>query len=159
MYRDTKVVFPGSKQQHGCYYGPAYDIGPAIYAKIVKENGEYSYHSNFRGLTAHKIADLVQSRLQKEFNRRIVINLGPKAKVWDFPDHQDTKTPHHGMYDNDDGVGVKPVPDCDDKGYQNFDNYLNAEVPLPLGEAQLTAKIKRCKLDDRGNQMVRPHSN
>ena len=110
-------------------------------------------------MNAQKLAYPVQLRLQKEFNRRIMIKLGPKEKLEYLPDHQDIETPHHEMYDYDDGGGVEPVPDSDDIGDQHFDNYLNAEFLLPLGKEKRTTKFKRHKRNKRGNRMGRPHSN
>ena len=110
-------------------------------------------------MTAHELADPVQLRLRKEFNRHILIKLGPKENIEDFPDYQYIETPHHDIYDNDYGVWVELVPDRDDIGDQHFDNYLNTEVLLPLGEAQRTDKFMRHKIYERGNQIGRPHSN
>ena len=39
MYRNTTVVYPGSKPQLGSCYGTAYDINPSICANILKGNG------------------------------------------------------------------------------------------------------------------------
>ena len=64
MYRDTSVSYPGIKPQIECYYGPAYDIGPAMCARILKGNGEYAYQSSLRGLTTHELAEPVQLRLR-----------------------------------------------------------------------------------------------
>ena len=86
-----------------------------------------------------------------------MINLGPKANVKDFPDHQDIYILHHDMSDNNDGGEVEAVLDCNDLVNQHFNNYLNPKFLLPLGKSQQTAKFKRQKLDERGNQMGRPH--
>ena len=40
MFRDTTVSYPGSKPKFGQYCGPAYDIGPAMTANILKGNGK-----------------------------------------------------------------------------------------------------------------------
>ena len=37
MFRDITVSYPGSKLQLGRYCGPAYDIGPAMTANILKK--------------------------------------------------------------------------------------------------------------------------
>ena len=128
-------------------------------AKTLKGNGEYSYQSSLRGLTAQELADPVQLRLRQEFDRRIAIKLSPKAKLEDFPDQQDIKTPHHEMYDDNNGGGADSVPDRNDLGDQNFDNHLNAEVLLPMGEHQQTEKVKQHKVDEHWNRMGKSHSN
>ena len=42
MFRDTTVSYPCRKPQLGSYCGPAYNIGPAMTAKILKSNDEYA---------------------------------------------------------------------------------------------------------------------
>ena len=59
MCRDMTVLYPGSKSQFGRYCGLAYDIGPAMCAKILKGEGEYDYRSNLRRLTANELANPV----------------------------------------------------------------------------------------------------
>ena len=39
MFRDITLSYPGIKPQLGCYCGLAYNIGSAMTAKILKDNG------------------------------------------------------------------------------------------------------------------------
>ena len=94
-----------------------------------------------------------------DFDWRISGKLGKRAKLEDFPNQKDIETPHHDLYEDYYGGGVDPIPDRDDLGDQNFDNYLNTEVLLPFGEVQQTSKVKLRNLDEHGNRMVRLHSN
>ena len=50
-FRDTNVPYPDDKLVLGRYLGPSTDIGPAMTAKILKQNGQYVHRTTFRGLT------------------------------------------------------------------------------------------------------------
>ena len=78
MFLDTTVSYPGSKPQLGRYYGPAYEIGPAMTAKILKGNGEYAYRLILRGLTDIEKKYPVIERLMVKFNQRVAEKLGKK---------------------------------------------------------------------------------
>ena len=39
-FRDTSVTFPGDKLVLGRYCGPSIDVGPALTAKIMRNNGQ-----------------------------------------------------------------------------------------------------------------------
>ena len=55
-FRDTVVSFPEDKLVLGRYLGPSIDVGPALTAKILKQNGEIVHRSTYRGLTPEELA-------------------------------------------------------------------------------------------------------
>ena len=50
-FRDTYVTFPGYKWVLGRYYGPSIDVGTALTAKIIRNNGQQVHRSTYRALT------------------------------------------------------------------------------------------------------------
>ena len=153
MFRDTTVFYPGSKPQLRRYCGPAYDIGPAMTANILKANVKYAYRSTLRGMPDNEKVYSVHSCLRKEFDRHVANKIEKKAKIDNFPDQEDIETPHHDLYDDKHEGGVDPIPDRDDLGDQHFDKYLDAQILLPFGEDKNTSRVKRRKLENNGNIM------
>ena len=70
----------------GRYLGPSTDVGPALTAKILKQNGEVVHWSSYRGLTPEEIVNPVEQAAMKSFNESIEVKLGPKASIDDFKD-------------------------------------------------------------------------
>jgi hypothetical protein len=56
-FRDTNVSHPGDKLVLGRCLRPSADIGPAMMAKILKQNGQCVHRSTLCGLTEDKIQD------------------------------------------------------------------------------------------------------
>ena len=50
-FHDTTVAYPESKLVLGRYLVPSTEIGPAMTAKIIKANGQYTHRSTLRALT------------------------------------------------------------------------------------------------------------
>ena len=86
-------------------------------SNILKVNGKYAYHLTLRVLSNHENSDPVQSRIRKEFDRRIADKTRKKAKLDVFPDQEDIKTPHQDLYEDEHEGGVDPISDHDDLGY------------------------------------------
>ena len=51
-YRDTQVAYPKDNFVLGRYLCPSFDVGQAMTAKILKQNGEYIHSSTRRHLTS-----------------------------------------------------------------------------------------------------------
>ena len=51
MFRDNEVPYPNEKLTLGRYLGPSTDIGPAMTAKILKENGRIVSRTTVHHLT------------------------------------------------------------------------------------------------------------
>ena len=50
IFRDKPIQFPYENPVLGRYLGPALDFGPAMTAKIMKENGEVVHRSTYKAL-------------------------------------------------------------------------------------------------------------
>ena len=50
-FRDTSVTFPGDKLVLGRYCGPSIDVGPALTANIMRNNGQQVHSSTYSALT------------------------------------------------------------------------------------------------------------
>ena len=98
----------------GRYLGPSIDVGPALTAKILKQNGEVVHRSTYRGLTPEEIVNPVEQATMESFNESIEVKLGPKASVDDFKDL---------------GIDEPPI-------FEKYkDDNLNGHIPDPPGEA------------------------
>ncbi len=71
---------------------------------------------------------------------------------------EDAVTPHFDLYE-DDTQPQQPVPDVDDVTPEAFDQYVGAEVLLPLNGQMTTGKVKRRKRDIDGNIKGTAHQN
>ena len=49
-FRDTQVAYPEDNFVLGRYFYPSFDVGPAMTAKILKQNGEYIHSFTLRHL-------------------------------------------------------------------------------------------------------------
>jgi hypothetical protein len=70
-FRDTNVPYPEDKLVLGRYLGPSTDIGPAMTAKILKQNGQYVHRTTLRGLTSDEVQDQDESKARKLFDEEI----------------------------------------------------------------------------------------
>ena len=70
--RDTSMQFPEDKLVLGRYLGPSIDAGPALTAKILKENGKVVHRSAYRGLTPENIVSPIEQVSRKRLDE------GPK---------------------------------------------------------------------------------
>jgi len=88
MYRDTTVAYPDSKLVLGRYLGPSTDVGPAMTAKILKDNGQVVHRTTLRNLTEDEINSSEHSKLRAEYDARIMERLGESARPTDFPEFE-----------------------------------------------------------------------
>ena len=105
-FRDTKVPYPQDKLVLGRYLGPSADIGPAMTAKILKQNGQYVHRTTLRGLTEEETRDPEEIKARSLFDEEIERRLGPSAK----PEH----------FEADDIEMANPEWYEDDEQEQNF---------------------------------------
>jgi len=71
MFRDNTVSFPQDKKVLGKYLGPSIDVGPAMTARIMKENGEVVDRSTLRLLTPEELACPNHASQREQFLRKI----------------------------------------------------------------------------------------
>ena len=71
MFWDETAPFPDYMVKLGIYLGTRIDVGPAMTAKILTQNGQVHYRSTYRPLTPDKIADKNGSDAWEQFMARV----------------------------------------------------------------------------------------
>eukprot|EP00804_Cyclotella_cryptica_P003089 CCRYP_006074-RA/>CCRYP_006074-RA protein AED:0.29 eAED:0.04 QI:0/0/0/0.75/0.33/0.5/4/0/1079 len=158
-FRDSAVQFPEDSLVLGRYLGPSIDVGPALTAKILKQNGEVVHRSTYRGLTPEEIVNPVDQAAMKSFNESIEVKLGPKASIDDFKDLGIDEPPILDRYEDDDLDGRMPDPPDEelDATPEVGDSYVNTEfadgeVTELTANAIAEAMFAQC--DEDGNEYV-----
>jgi hypothetical protein len=161
MFHDTfnTIAFPDNKLTLGRYLGPATDVGLALTIKILKQNGQYVCRLTLRHLTPKETLCTVQIAAQLHFNTMITECIGRKSVPGDFPvedltleyEHYHGHTIEEGLdnaYEEDlpDNNDLDPLPTP-----EAGDNFISAEVLLPLGGVLRQGKVISCKRDADGN--------
>jgi hypothetical protein len=151
VWWDTSSGFPEAKELLGRWLGPAADIGPAMTAKVLKQNGLTTYVSTYRLLNEHELANPEKIKEREEFDSAIRIKLGkPVSTDKDLAKiDSDAVTPQFDLYE-DDVHPAQPLPDIDNATPEDLDNYVGAEVTLPIGGTMRMGKVKRRARNDDG---------
>ncbi|KAI2493823.1 Reverse transcriptase (RNA-dependent DNA polymerase) [Fragilaria crotonensis] len=143
--------------------GPAIDIGPAMTRKVLKMNGQVVYRSTVRSLTLDEMADETMKRKREEFTSRINSALGDGFKYEDFasdPELEDLDTPTFPSYGDDDDGEMPQQPDADEEpDADTHDQYVGAEVTLPIGDKMLSAKVRSRKRGADGSLLGKANQN
>jgi hypothetical protein len=146
MFHDTvnTIVFPDDKfTLVGRYLGPATDVGSALMAKMLKQNGQYVCRLTLCHLTPKPKETLCMAQIaaQSHFNKMIIKRIGRKTDPGDVP--SEDLTPEYKNYcghtieegqdntykeglPNDNNLDPLPTPEVGD-------SYISAEVLLPMG--------------------------
>lgn len=106
---DNTASFPDDKWKMGRHCGPSFDIGPALSAKAIKENGQCHCLSALWGLATAKLSDPEVKKQMKEFDVNIKKVLGSSAKTEDLADDVEIALQHQSMncmHEDDDGSGL-----------------------------------------------------
>jgi hypothetical protein len=159
------IAFPDKRLTLGRYLGPAINIGLALTAKILKQNGQYVCCLNLRHLTPEETLCTVQIAARLHFDNMIVERIGPKSVPGDFP--MEDLTPEYEHYrghtiaEDTDNAYEEGLPDDNDLDLlptpEAGDNYISAEILLPLGGILRRGKVISCKCDADGNTVGRAH--
>ena len=154
MFRDEVAPYPEPKLVLGRYLGPSVDVGPAMSARIIKANGQVVDRSTFRHLTADELQDEVHKATRDDFTKLLHEKLGSAATFADLTLGGDggrsflLPTPEHIPYDDVPfdilEEELMPTP-------ESGDEYVNAEVMLPRGNAMQRGRVVKRKRDDDGN--------
>ena len=157
MYNDATWSFPDPKWVLGRYLGPAIDVGSAMTAKILRITGECVPRSTLRPLTLEESKSEVMTDLRRKFDEAVAIKLGQSATEADFP--VEDLTPVYDQYLPDDGIeGTADEPDLEPTP-ELGDNYLNADVMLPLGDSLARGRVIARKRDSDGTPIGRANDN
>ncbi len=166
-FHDTvnTIAFPDNRLTLGRHLGPATDVRLALTAKILKQNGQYVCRSTLRHLTLEATLCTVQTAARVHFDNMITKLIGHKSipgefpmedltpKYERYPGHTIEEGPNNayedGLPDND-GLDPLPTPEAGD-------NYISAEVLLPLGSVLRWGKVISCKHNADGNTVGQAH--
>jgi hypothetical protein len=167
MFHNTvnTIAFPDKRLTLGRYLRPAIDIGLALTAKIPKKNGQYVCQSTLRHLTPDETLCKVQIDARIYFDNMVAKRIGPKSVPGDFP--TEDLTPEYEHYhghtieedmdnayeeDSPDDNDLDPLPTL-----EVGDNYISAEVLLPLGGVLRRGKVISRKRNADGNTVGQAH--
>ncbi len=78
IYRPSMSNYPDEPVNLGKYFGSAFDVGPAIAAKILQQNEEVVYRSTHRSLTIEEQADTSIQQDMIAFKESAEEHLGTK---------------------------------------------------------------------------------
>jgi len=150
-FRDVAAPFPEYKQVLGRYLGPSIDIGPAMTAKILKANGQVIHTSTYRSLTPDEMAQPDEIKERDSFDKSIEEKLGPGTVAGDIEDDE-IETPTYECYGDYVDGEVKHAPDADEEEVtpEELDDYVGAEVLLPLGDRMMSGRVRGRKRDQEG---------
>ena len=145
------VSYPEDKVVLDRYLGPSIDVGPALTAKILKDNGQIVPRSTYPGLTPEEIESPLEQAKRKKFDEKVEIALGPKASLEDFQE-LDAETPIYDSYEDDADCGMPDPPSEElEPTPEAGDSYVNTEVMLPRGDSMARGRVVYRKRDADGN--------
>ena len=157
-FKDNAVTYPNDKCVLGRWLGLSTDIGPALCANIVKENGRCIYRSSYRHLTEDEQNSPEERKKRESYDQMIHSRLGSPARIQDF--EEDYSTPEFELYEDDDGNGVPRVKECEDEPTPiTYDTYIAAEVVLPKGNDMVSGTVKSRVKDFEGQHIGKADKN
>jgi len=158
---DVRAGFQEPKEVLGRYLGPAIDIGPAMCAKILKQNGQVIYTSTYRELNPHEKENTQEKEARQLFDTAIQARLGNPVNADDLTAIDPAiVTPEYDLYADDFEGTHAPVPDADNEVTpEAYDNYVGVEVNLPLEGLSKHAKVIRRARNADGDVIGRANSN
>ena len=131
-FRDHAVTYPNDKWVLQRWLGPRPDIGPALCANILEENGKCVYRSSYRHLTEDEVNSPEERKKRESYYQIICPGLGSSASMQDFA--EDYSTTAYEFYEDDDGDGISHGKECNDEPTPiTYATYIGAEVVLPKG--------------------------
>jgi hypothetical protein len=164
-FRNTAASFPVSKIKLERDLGAAIDIGPVMSRKILKANGHIIYRNSIRSLTLDEIQSPTEIVERLKFDVSIEEKLGKSmlaADLKDDPDFDDFLTPTFEPYE-DDEVPASKMPDIDnvdnDHDVDTYDQYVGAQVRVPIGGNIRSGKVMRHKRELDGTCKGRTSAN
>ncbi len=154
MYCPGTIDYPDEPLHIRKYLGPAIDVGPAMTAKILQQNGNVVYRSTYQPLTFEEQADSTVQQDKATFIETTEERLGfrlTRAKLEEIgiPD-----TPEYLPYFDED-QNETTFPDLDEEvTFEVGDEYVHALVMLLRGSQLLCGTVKAPKQDLDGNPIA-----
>ena len=146
---DIKAQFPQPREKYGRWLGPSLDIGPAMTAKILKENGQVLHLSTYRPLNETELTDVNELAKQSAFDKNIVATIGQpmtqeRLRMLD----SDTPTYPH-FHDAEEDIqfenereGAWRPKEIQETTPEDLDNYVGAQVNLPRQGGMMSGTVK-----------------
>ena len=107
------------------------------------------------------MADETMKKKREEFTEKVNKAFGDSFKYEYFatdPELADLDTPTFPAYADDDDGEMPPIPEADDEpDADTYDQYIGAEVTLPIGDKMLSAKVRRRKRTIDGSLTGKAH--
>ena len=139
----TRDPYPNDKEVYGRWLGPADDVGPAMTSKILQQNGQVIYVSTYRPLTQEELRKPTEIDMRKLFDKDIGRRIGERTTSDNLESiDPDAVTSHYEYYDDPYDPQFS-IPDIDDATPEYNDNYIGAEVTLPLHGEKKSGKVKK----------------
>ena len=151
-WKDGQASYPEDKLSLGRYLGPSLDVGPAMAIKVLKENGEVIRLSSYRGLTPDELDNPLEQAARTAFDTKIQEKLGAEMTSKDLSEKGlDAEIPVYESYEDDDDGEHRQAPDEEEPTSELADNYIGAEVLLPMGDKMVSGSVRRRKRDREGS--------
>jgi hypothetical protein len=116
------------------------------------------HRTSVRSLTPEEIASPVEKQDRLDFDTQIEEKHGPPIAEAD-PDFEDFATPDFEPYE-DDKVAPAQMPDIDDSDdFDTYDQYVGAQVRVPIGDEIRSGKVMRRKRSLDGTMKGRANTN
>ena len=161
MLQDKTGAYPNDHFRLGRYLGRSIDIGPALIAKIIKQNGQVLYRSMYRALTQdewrkeeckNKCSSLMDSVHQA---------LGPCTRLSNLVDLGVQETPQYVLYE-DKLHNAETFPMLAEEPEitpEWRDQYVNAEKLLQGWDKMARDQVIHWKHNADGNPISRSNKN
>ena len=152
------MTFPGDKLVLGRYCGPSTDVGPALTAKIMRNNGQQVQRSTYRALKTDELVNPDDIKARDEFNMAIGEKLCPAASAEGFESDPEIVTPTIDRY-ADDEEHQTHMPEVDDIMPEAMDNYIGEKIMIYHGDTVAQGSVRRRNRHVEGNTIGISNSN
>ena len=150
--------FPGPTFPQGRYCGTIIDVGTALTAKVLRNNGQQFHRYTYRALKPYGLVKPDKIEARDEFDTGIEEKLGPAASAKYFESDQEIVTPTLDWYE-DDEKHKNNMPEVDDITSEEMDNCIGVEIIISHGDTVYQGCVRSRKHDVEGNTIGRANSN
>ena len=120
-------------------------------SQILKSNGQVIYTLTYRALTDDEMANPKEIKLCEDFDAAVTNQLGAPISDSDLQaEGIDAETPTFEVYE-DNETPPQCLPKVNEVTPEDADNYVSAEVNLPIRGTLLGGTVKQCACDIDGN--------
>jgi hypothetical protein len=126
----------------------AIDIGPAMAGKGLKANGQMVYCIYVRSLTPDEIQSILVTQARLEFDKTVLEKLGTSMTLDGFkydPNFADFETLTFKCCEDEEVPASKMPDSVDVNDFDNYDQYVDTQVRVPIGDYIHSRKVVNCK--------------